>query len=190
MSLIIPELAAIAAVDVAISLSIQRKISSAEKTYRLQKKLNAHMADLKEMTKAHASTEEMMAKQKEVSAVAMENTKHQMRSMPILLVISVAFYFFLLPHLFPSGTRTMDLLVTTITYTGFTDSIYFIIFTVAISFSTQMVLRKVDEKSFGKKYAEQEAAEAAEAVETAAAKAAEASAAKATGAAKANAAKS
>lgn len=153
-------MAAIAAIDVAISIFIQRKISDAEKTYHLQRKLNVHMKDLQEMSKRNASKEEITAKQNELSKASMESMMHSMKSMPILFVISVAFYFFLLPSLFPAGQLyTLNLLVTKITYQGFQDNIYFIVFTIVISLAVQFILRRRDEKVFGQKYRELEAAE-------------------------------
>ncbi len=157
--IILITLLGIAAVDVAISILIQRTISNAEKTYHLQRKLNDHMSDLKEMTKRNASQQEMLAKQNEMMKVSMESTKHQMKSMPVLLVVSIAFYFFILPAIFPSGQYTYNLLVTQVKYTGFQDNIYFIIFTIAISLSVQFILRKRDAKVFGKKYEDMKAAE-------------------------------
>lgn len=159
--IILLSLAGIAAVDVAITITIQRTISNAEKTYHLQRKLNKHMKDLQDMSKNKASQEELLAKQNEVMKVSMENTKHQLRAMPILFVVSVAFYFFILPFLFPGGTATLNLLVTSIKYTTFQDSIYFIVFTLVLSLTTQMLLRKRDEKKYGQKYKELEEAEAA-----------------------------
>jgi uncharacterized membrane protein (DUF106 family) len=159
-AIILLSLAGIAALDVAISIFIQRTISNAEKTYHLQRKLNDHMAGLKEMTKNNASQQELLAKQNEMMKVSMESTKHQMKSMPILLVVSVAFYFFILPSIFPSGQYTYNLLVTQVKYTGFQDNIYFIVFTIAISLTVQFLLRKRDARVFGKKYDEMKAAEA------------------------------
>ena len=158
-ALILLALAGIAAVDVAISISIQRTISNAEKTYHLQRKMNEHMSDLKEMSKRKASQQEMMAKQNEMMKVSMENTKHQMRAMPVLFVVSIAFYFFILPSIFPSGHGTLNLLVTSITYGTFQDSIYFIVFTLVISLTVQFLLRKRDEKVYGQKYRELKEAE-------------------------------
>ena len=157
--IILPSLLGMAVIDVAITILIQRTVSNAEKTYHLQRKLNEHMGDLKEMTKRNASKEELSAKQSEMMKVSMESTKHQMRSMPILFVVSIAFYFFILPALFPSGQYTYNLLVTQIKYTGFQDNIYFIVFTLAISLTVQFLLRKRDAKVFGKKYEEMKAAE-------------------------------
>jgi uncharacterized membrane protein (DUF106 family) len=161
---ILLSLAGIAVLDVAISISIQRTVSNAEKTYHLQKKLNEHMSDLKEMSKRNASQQELAAKQSEMMKVSMENTKHQMRSMPVLLVVSVAFYFFILPSIFPAGHGTLNLFVTTITYGTFQDSIYFIVFTLVISLTVQFLLRRRDERVYGKKYRELKEAESGNSV--------------------------
>ncbi len=159
IDLVIPELAAIAVVDVAITILIQRTISDAEKMYHLQRKLNTHMKDLQEMSKRNASQTEMAAKQNEMTKASMESMMNQMKAMPILFLVSVSFYFFLLPYLFPAGQQyTLNLIVTQIKYNGFQDNIYFIIFTVVISLAVQFALRKRDERVFGQKYRDIEAA--------------------------------
>ncbi len=248
MDLILVYLAAIAAIDVALAITIQRKVSDAEKAYVLQSKTKKHMSDLQEMMKNKASKEALSAKQQELNKSLSDHTMHQMRSMPILLVLSVAFYFFILPSIFPlpllsvspanplpnqsvsiaahapAGTNdtvgvwlsggsygsgnivstgratdlftgtfpqgnysakaydlnstaystvialssgahstptapvnsttspVYNLLVYKVHYNSFQDSIYFIIFTVVISLSIQMILGKRDKKKFEAKY--------------------------------------
>ncbi|MEM3839226.1 MAG: hypothetical protein QXF01_01465 [Candidatus Micrarchaeaceae archaeon] len=151
-TLIMLALVALSALDVAISIAIQRTISNAEKLYHLQRRLNEHMKDFKEMQKRKASQAEMLAKQNEMMKISMETTKHQMRAMPILFVVSLAFYFFILPSIFPAGQHTLNLLVTTVKYNGFQDSLFFIVVTFFISLLVQSVLRRRDERVFGKKY--------------------------------------
>ncbi len=156
MDLTLVYLAVIAAIDVALSITIQRRVSNVEKTYLLQSKTKKHMSDLQEMMKRKAGKEELSAKQQELNKALSDHTMHQMRSMPILLVISVAVYFLILPSIFPSGTvNTVNLLVTQISYGGFKDSIYFIIFTVAMSLSVQLILGRLDKKRFDSKYSSQ-----------------------------------
>jgi uncharacterized membrane protein (DUF106 family) len=155
LSLIIPELLAISLIDVIISISVQRTIIKAEKTFKLQEDLKRIQAELKELMDRKAGAEDLAKKQKELGSAFSATTKHQMRATPVLFVISIAFYFLLLPHLFPSGTATLNLLVTSIKYQTFQDNTYFIIFTFIISITMQMVLQARDRKRFGAKKAAQ-----------------------------------
>lgn len=147
------ELSLISILDVALTLTIQRKISNVEKTYHLQNKTNKLMKELNEMLKQKdANKDAISAKQAELNKAISEQSMHQMRSTPILLVISALLYFFILPQIFPGSPTTLNLLVTSIHYTGFEDSTYFIVFTFIISIATNLVLQRMDRARLDAKY--------------------------------------
>ncbi len=150
LSLIILELIALSIIDVGLSLGVQRTISKAEKTFRFQEDMKRIQAEFKALVDRKAGQEELSAKQKELTTAMSASTKHQMKAMPVVFVISIGFYFFLLPALFPSGTATYNLFVTKITYHTFVDNWDFIIFTVIISFALQLLLGQYDKRRFGK----------------------------------------
>ncbi len=99
--LIYIELILISIVDIAVSILVQRRIANVEKTYHLQAKMKKHMDDIKQLTESKAPQDHINAKQKELSATMSESMKHQMRATPVLFVISLLLYFFILPNLFP-----------------------------------------------------------------------------------------
>ena len=144
------ELLAISIIDVAVSISIQRKVASVEKTYMLQAKMKRHMAELKELTDKKAPNEHLIAKQKEITQTMSESTMHQMRATPVLLVVSVVLYFFILPNLFPTPTVN-TLPIIGFQYHSFQDNYYFIGITFVISLAIQLALGQRDKKRFAPK---------------------------------------
>ncbi len=144
------ELLAISIIDVAISITVQRRIASVEKTYMLQAKMKRHMDELKELTNNKAPNEHLIAKQKEITDTMTETTMHQLRATPVLLVVSIFLYFLILPNLFPSATVN-TLPIIGYKYHGFEDNYYFIGVTFVISLAVQLALGQRDKKRFAPK---------------------------------------
>jgi uncharacterized membrane protein (DUF106 family) len=145
------ELVAISIIDVVVSILLQRAIANTEKTYHLQNKMQRHMKEHKELMDRKASAEELAAKQKEITQTMSDTMMHQFRATPVLFLVSIALYFFILPTLFPT-TNINTFPILGFKYPSFQDNYFFIGVTFVIGFVVQIALSRYDKKRFDLKY--------------------------------------
>lgn len=115
----------IAILYVLLSVLIQRKFVNRQRIKQIQAEMNAKMAELRKLEK-NVSTEVMMAKQKEITALASESMRHQLRATLVILPIFFLLVYVALPYLFAGQPINA-------TFAGFTFNSYRTLF-VAIAF--------------------------------------------------------
>ncbi len=98
-SITIVIIASLAVAYTFISIFLQRKLSNPKRIAEIQGIIKENSARLKELTKQGASTEEIMAKQKEVLPLMTETMKYQFKPMLIIMPLFLLLYYLVVPSL-------------------------------------------------------------------------------------------
>lgn len=125
MSLIIYELAAIAVVYVAFSVFVQRRLSNYKRIKEIKKEMDSKMKELRQMGSS-ASKDVIDAKQKEITSLASESMKHQLKPTFIILPVFFLLFYIALPMAFGPHT-TVTVLSFTVPYTTFFVALAFVL---------------------------------------------------------------
>jgi uncharacterized membrane protein (DUF106 family) len=119
------EIAVIAIAYVMLSVVVQRKASNYARIKQIKVEMNAKMAELKAMGKD--ATKELMAqKQKEITSLASESMRHQLKATFIILPIFFILFYVALPRMFPGTQPTINVMSFKLTYQTFFIAIAFI----------------------------------------------------------------
>jgi uncharacterized membrane protein (DUF106 family) len=131
------EITLIALVYVIFSISMQRKLTNPKRTYEIQDAIKQKSKELSELSKNRASQEQLMAKQKEVTALLSESMRSQLKPMFVILPVFFIMYYVLFPAAFPSNSTV------TLISVKFNYKTYFIVlaFVFGLALSVIMMLR-------------------------------------------------
>ncbi len=110
-------LIAIAILYVSFSVFAQRRIANYKRIKEIKKEMDAKMKELRAFEK-DVSKEIVELKQKEITELASESMKHQIKPTLIILPIFFLLFYVLLPMLFPA-TLTVTVLSYTLPYKTF-----------------------------------------------------------------------
>ncbi|MGA3020797.1 MAG: EMC3/TMCO1 family protein [Candidatus Micrarchaeales archaeon] len=98
------EITIIALVYVIFSISTQRKLINPKRNYEIQDAIKQKSKELSELSRNKASQEQLLAKQREVTALLSESMKSQLKPMFVILPIFFVMYYVLFPAIFPSDS--------------------------------------------------------------------------------------
>lgn len=127
VDIVVIELACIALGYAVFSIFLQRKLSNIDRMYEVRDRMNAHTKELVEMGKRQESKEVIAAKQQELTKLATESMKSQMKPMFVLLPITIILYYVLLPMGFPNQNATVTIFSLQLSYKTFFIASIFII---------------------------------------------------------------
>ncbi|MGC8567699.1 MAG: EMC3/TMCO1 family protein [Candidatus Micrarchaeia archaeon] len=105
-------LVAFALAYIGITILLQRKLVNTKRLRELQMKSSMLAKELKEMAKAQASNEELLAKQREMFPIMSETMKAQLKPMLVILPLYLAIAYLALPTVIkPFATKTTNFAV-------------------------------------------------------------------------------
>jgi len=123
--MLVLELMLIAVAYVSFTLFAQRKFSNYKRIKEIKVEMDAKMKEFKQMGK-DVSQELLLLKQKEITALASEQMRHQLRSTLIVLPVSALLFYVLLPMAFPTAPN-ITLFTFTLSYRTFFIVVSFIL---------------------------------------------------------------
>ena len=138
----------IAIVYVAFSVFVQRKLANYKRIKEIKKEMDVKMKELRTIG-TDVKKEVLDLKQKEITALASESMKHQIKPTLIILPIFFALFYIVLPMFFPA-TLTITILSYTLQYKTFFIAVSFVLGL------TSTILLGVYERIVTKKHKQQE----------------------------------
>ncbi len=125
VDIIILELIVIALVYVSFSVFVQRKLANYKRIKEIKKEMNAKMKELRTLG-TDVKKEVLDLKQKEITALASESMRHQIKPTLIILPIFFALFYIVLPMFFPA-TLNITVLSYTLPYKTFFIVVSFVL---------------------------------------------------------------
>jgi len=129
-----------AALYVALSVFLQRKLANPKRMREIQEIIKQKSKELTELSKANADKDLLMSKQKELTPLLAESMKLQFKPMLVILPIFIVIYYIFLPMLFVHP-GTLQFLSFKLSY-----QTYFIVYAVLLGFIASAVVMIYDRK--------------------------------------------
>jgi uncharacterized membrane protein (DUF106 family) len=125
VNIFIIELILIAVAYVSFSVFVQRKLANYKRIKEIKKEMDSKMKELRAIG-SNVEKEVLATKQKEITALASESMRHQIKPTLIILPIFFALFYVALPMAFPSAPK-VTVLSYTVPYTTFFIAVSFVL---------------------------------------------------------------
>ena len=150
------EITVIAVAYVAFSVLLQRKLIDTKRMRKIQAEIKEKSKELTDLSKAKADTAQLMAKQKEVTALMGESMKSSFKPTLVIFPVFIVLYYLVFPAVFKAdATVTIPIILSTVGY-----KYYFFLVTLALGLASSVVILLYDNAKMKKEIIKLEVEEA------------------------------